>query len=163
MIKLPACCFDSKEKGTGLIRCLLAPQVVSCEHRWWVMLISMARSSAMVVPLLKYQADFCCNCSKCYHNSLRRPCYSSIDQPAFMGHTCIGAQQSWHKSGYLTGINCGCSFTIGRATAFRCEKARRMPSIANDVINDQPPWLTKGRVMPVIGRRRSTPPILTTA
>ena len=43
--------FTRKEKGTGRIRCLLAPQVVSCEHRWWVMLISMSLQLAMIVPL----------------------------------------------------------------------------------------------------------------
>src|SRR5262249_927444 len=36
----------AKEKGTGIIRCLLAPQVVSSEHRCWVMLISMSRSKS---------------------------------------------------------------------------------------------------------------------
>ena len=40
----------------------------------------------------------------------------------------------------------------------RCEKASRIPSIANEVINDQPPWLTNGSVMPVIGQQSQDTP-----
>src|SRR5689334_2600725 len=60
--------------------------------------------------------------------------------------TCVSLPQNR----YLTGTNCGCGSVTGCATALRCESASNMPSIANDVISDQPPWLTNGSVIPVI-------------
>ena len=50
--------------------------------------------------------------------------------------------------------------TLG-AVAFRWLIAMRIPSIANEVMRDHPPWLTNGRVIPVMGSMRMTPPILT--
>ena len=39
-----------KIKGTGLIQCLLAPQVVSCEHRWVGDALKYTDYLAMFVP-----------------------------------------------------------------------------------------------------------------
>src|SRR5215831_18273103 len=53
--------------------------------------------------------------------------------------------------------------TARASCALRCEKAMSMPSIPKLVIRLKPPWLTNGKVMPVIGRARVMPPMLTSA
>src|SRR5574341_1025182 len=60
----------------------------------------------------------------------------------------------------------GSRFTRASArasTAFRCENAINIPSIAKLVIRLKPPWLTKGKVIPVMGSARRMPPMLTSA
>src|SRR5205809_315024 len=44
--------------------------------------------------------------------------------------------------------------------AFRWEKAINIPSIVKLVIKLKPPWLTKGKVIPVMGKARVMPPML---
>src|SRR6266849_6430456 len=47
--------------------------------------------------------------------------------------------------------------------ALRWENAINIPNMAKLVIKLNPPWLTNGRVMPVIGSARTMPPIFTSA
>src|SRR6266446_1709363 len=57
---------------------------------------------------------------------------------------------------------------LARATALaswalRWEKAINIPSMAKLVIKLNPPWLTNGKVIPVMGNARVMPPIFTSA
>ena len=51
--------------------------------------------------------------------------------------------------------------TLSRA--LRWENAINIPNIAKLVTRLNPPWLTNGKVIPVIGKARNMPPIFTSA
>src|SRR5262252_2868121 len=59
--------------------------------------------------------------------------------------------------------SCSILATARASKALRCEKAINIPSMAKLVIKLKPPWLTNGKVIPVMGRARVMPPMLTNA
>src|SRR6185503_4107406 len=76
------------------------------------------------------------------------------------GHGCAHSTASnsiWLSGSRLTRANAFAS------CALRCENAINIPSMAKLVIRLNPPWLTNGKVIPVIGSARTIPPIFTSA
>src|ERR1041384_4723292 len=53
--------------------------------------------------------------------------------------------------------------TMVLSRAFLFENAINIPNMAKLVIRLKPPWLTKGNVIPVIGKARTIPPMFTRA
>src|SRR5262245_14032633 len=88
-----------------------------------------------------------------------RPVHSLIDSQYWDSNAIYGAPLV--QITQLTGTNCRSVLTGACGREFRCEIASKTPSIAKEVMRDQPPWLTNGSVMPVIGSTRRTPPMFT--
>ena len=111
--------------------CILRASLVGDAHKY-VLILSNARAVDQRSP------NFLLKCSKHKPNSLHIPDYPAFVGFLGLGHYCFEACSAGTKH-QLTGTNWGCGTTVGRATAFRCERASRIPSIAKEVISDQPP------------------------
>ena len=136
--------------------CILRASLVGDAHKYAQLSSNDCAASHPVMNFLP-------KCSEYYPNSSSTPNCFFINAWHVLGHLCLGLYIVGAIRDYRTAINWGSFTATGRAIALRCANARRIPSIAKEVIKDQPPWLTKGMVIPVIGSSRSTPPMLTTA
>src|SRR6266851_8647357 len=97
-----------------------------------------------------------------------------IQRPPFI-ETAIRKRRTMDYDGFLVFAHCTASnlseevgLTVGLSAitlsrALRFEKAINIPNIAKLVIKLNPPWLTNGSVIPVIGSARKIPPTFTRA